>query len=168
MTPSEITFRRSTARVLTYAVVVALAALIFAGFMGLVFDESWRDPFALVVVAIVGAAVYLPIRREPGLPMRLTADSLTLTGADGETLETPWDNVKTARVRRWLSPALLCELADGDRAHPPLERWGWAEAAKGTRAAGIERPYGIRVSLVGVTPGVRQLRAEIQRRAASG
>ena len=81
--------------------------------------------------------------------MLLTADQVMLTGVDGDLVEIPWNNPKMTRVRGRLNRTFVCELA------------AFSDLGSVSR---IERPYEIRVSLVGVTPSVRNRGAELERR----
>ncbi|MFC4019483.1 hypothetical protein ACFOW4_16285 [Micromonospora sp. GCM10011542] len=68
-----------------------------------------------------------------------------------------------ADVRGRLVPILVVEPAGPDRTRPVLDRWEWGRMGLWDKGQ-VQWPHEIHVSLVGVTPSGRRLRAELARR----
>jgi hypothetical protein len=95
-------------------------------------------------------------RSGPHLPLRLTSQSLQVSGPEGGTLSVDWPNLTDAVIRgRWM-PYLVVKLADPNLTRPPLGRWLGATLAD-------LRPYEIAVPLMYMTPGRDVLRRELAR-----
>ncbi|MFI6068418.1 hypothetical protein ACIA47_24545 [Micromonospora sp. NPDC051227] len=160
----EIRFRRSRTRVLARLAGAALVVLPAFALLGVAFGNAWYDPLPHGPILLL-AAVRFPVqlRRQGGLPLRLTRDFLELTLPGGGTVQVDWPDLNRAEVRGRISPTLVVDVADPDRTRPALNRWDWGRVGLWNRAR-RRSPHEIHVSLVATTPNVHQLRAELAHR----
>ncbi|MFI6241351.1 hypothetical protein ACIBEF_15880 [Micromonospora sp. NPDC050795] len=105
------------------------------------------------------------LRRQGGLPLRLTRDFLELTLPAGGTVQVDWADLTRAEVRGRISPTLIVDIADRDRTRPVLDRWDWGRVGVWNRARG-RNSQEVHLSVVAVTPNLHRLRTELAHRAA--
>ncbi|WP_327034610.1 hypothetical protein [Micromonospora ureilytica] len=162
----EIRFRRSRMRVLARVACAALVVLPAFALLGVAFGNAWYDPLPHGPILLL-AAVRFPVqlRRQGGLPVRLTRDFLELTLPGGGTVQVDWPDLTRAEVRGRISPTLVVDIAERDRTWPVLNRWDWGRVGLWNRAR-RRRPQEIHVSVVATTPNVHRLRAELAHRVA--
>ncbi|MCG5445098.1 hypothetical protein NIE79_003541 [Micromonospora sp. NIE79] len=160
----EIRFRRSRRRVLGRVACAALVVLPAFALLGVAFGNAWYNPLPHGPILLL-AAIRFPIhlRRQGGLPLRLTRDFLELTVPGGGTVQVDWPDLTRAEVRGGFSPTLVVDIADRARSRPVLDRWEWGRVGLWSRARG-RSPQEIHVSLVATTPNVHRLRAELAHR----
>ncbi|MEV0716700.1 hypothetical protein [Asanoa sp. NPDC050611] len=158
------TFRRPGWRRLMVAILVGLPVLPIAAVIGAAFGHPWIQASNVVLLAGFVIGYYLLLGREPGLPLTLTDDCVVLIDWKGDRVETAWDNVAVAEVRGRVNHTLVLEVDDPQQVRPVLGRWQWGAHGRWSTTSRIERPYEIRVALVGMTPSVGRLRAEIKQR----
>ncbi|MEH1168412.1 hypothetical protein V6V47_23805 [Micromonospora sp. CPCC 205539] len=162
--PGEVRFRRSGWRVLARIGGAWLLWLAVFAPLNAAFGNPWYEMFPhgpIILLAVLGSAGQL--RRQGGLPLRLTPDFLELTLSGGLAVRIDWPDLALAEVRGRFSPILVVEPVDADRTRPVLDRWEWGRLGLWDQGR-IRRPHEIHVSLVGVTPDVHRLRAELTRR----
>ncbi|MET7866107.1 hypothetical protein [Micromonospora taraxaci] len=155
---SVVEFRHSPRRVrLAMVLAVPVGAALLTSYT-VVFDEAWWQ--VLLRFGIIGAAVGLTtnwqLRRQPRLPMRLTEETLQLSGPKGTTLSIDWVNVASAQVRGRLDPRLVIVPLDPQQARPPMRAGQWSTPGRG--------PYELVVRLNWIEPGTDALRRELTRR----
>ncbi|MFF5055437.1 hypothetical protein ACFY1S_19880 [Micromonospora sp. NPDC000663] len=141
----------------TVAVVTVGAAALLAGYAA-AFDEPWWHALLRFGgIGLVSAAVMRwQLRRQPRLPLRLTEESLRLTGPDGTALTIDWTNVASAQVRGALDPRLVVRPRDPGQTRPPMRPGQWSTPGRG--------PYELVVPLTWMTPDRHVLRRELARR----
>ncbi|MGW1488631.1 hypothetical protein [Micromonospora parva] len=162
----DIRFRRSRRRMLARVAGAALVVLPAFALLCVAFGKAWYDPLPHGPILLL-AAVRFPVqlRRQGGLPLRLTSDFLELTRPGGGTLQVDWADLTRAEVRGRISPTLVLDIADRDRTRPVLDRWDWGRVGIWSRAR-RRCPSEVHVSLIATTPNVHRLRAELARRVA--
>ncbi|MBM0235450.1 hypothetical protein JNW91_28935 [Micromonospora sp. STR1_7] len=162
----EICFRRSRRRFLTRVAYAGLVILPAFALVGVAFGEPWYDLFPhgpILLLGAVGSAAQL--RRQGGLPLRLTRDFVELTLPGGAPVQIDWPDVARAEIQGRISPILVVDIADPGRTRPVLDRWEWGRLGMWDKVR-ARRPHEIHVSLVAATPDVHRLRAELAYRMA--
>ncbi|MEV4657645.1 hypothetical protein [Micromonospora sp. NPDC049301] len=161
----EVRFRRSSRRLLGRIACVGLVIMSAFALVGVIaFDNSWYDFFPHGPMLLLGAVGFTAqLRRQGGLPLRLTRDFLELTLPGGAPVRIDWPDVALAEVRGRLGPILVVDVADPERTRPVLSRWEWGRLGMWDMTR-VRRPHEIHVSLIAVTPDVRRLRAELAHR----
>ncbi|WP_238657242.1 hypothetical protein [Micromonospora foliorum] len=155
---SVVDFRYSPRRHRLAKVVAALGAAALLAVYAALFDEPWWQ--ALLRFGLIGAVVALTtawqLRRQPRLPLRLTDETLHLSGPNGTRISIGWANVARAEVRGRLEPRLVVRPLDPQQTRPPMRPGQWSTPGRG--------PYELVVRLVWMTPGPDALRRELARR----
>ncbi|MEU7975252.1 hypothetical protein AB0B48_24765 [Micromonospora sp. NPDC049089] len=155
---SVVEFRYSPRR---HRLAMALAVLVGAAlltFYTVVFDEAWWK--VLLRFGMIGGCVALTtnwqLRHQPRLPLRLTDETLHLSGPKGTTLSIDWVNVASAQVRGRLDPRLVVVTRDPQQTRPPMRAGQWSPPGRG--------PYELVVRLTWMEPRTDALRRELTRR----
>ncbi|MGC5309002.1 hypothetical protein [Micromonospora zamorensis] len=155
---SVVEFHYSSRRHRIAMIVVGLGAAALLAFYTVVFDEVWWQ--VLLRFGMIGAVVALTtnwqLRRQPRLPLRLTDETLHLTGPNGTRLSIDWANMASAQVRGRLDPRLVVMSLDPQQTRPPMQPGQWSTPGRG--------PYELVVRLAWMTPGPDALRRELARR----
>ncbi|MEU7948049.1 hypothetical protein AB0C50_25485 [Micromonospora taraxaci] len=116
-------FRYSPRRHRLAKLLVVLGAAALLAFYTVVFDEAGWE--VLLRFGMIGAVVSLTtnwqLRRQPRLPLRLTDETLHLTGPNGTRLSIDWVNMASAQVRGRLDPRLVVMPLDPEQTRPPCE-----------------------------------------------
>ncbi|MGW5559297.1 hypothetical protein ACWER9_18990 [Micromonospora sp. NPDC003944] len=135
-----------------------LAAAALLAFYTVVFDEAWWT--VLLRFGMIGAIVALTtnwqLRHQPRLPLRLTDETLHLSGPNGTRLSIDWVNMASAQVRGRLDPRLVVMPLDPQQTRPPMRAGQWSTPGRG--------PYELVVRLAWMRPGPDALRRELARR----
>ncbi|MFI6269078.1 hypothetical protein [Micromonospora zamorensis] len=132
--------------------------------VGVAIGRPWYHPLPHGPILLLSALSFaMRLRRQGGLPLRLTDDFLELTIPGGEPVRIDWPNVSVAQVRGRINPVLVVDLVDPERTRPVLNRWEWGRLGRWDRAR-ARRPQEVHISLVGVVPELRRLRAELAHR----
>ncbi len=155
---SVVDFRYSPRRHRLAMVLVVLGAAALLAFYTMVFDEVWWQVLLRfgMIGAIVGLTTNWQLRRQPRLPLRLTDETLHLSGPNGTGLSIDWVNMASAQVRGRLDPRLVVRPLDPEQTRPPMRPGQWSTPGRG--------PYELVVRLTWMTPGPDALRRELARR----
>ncbi|MET8233725.1 hypothetical protein ABZS77_23940 [Micromonospora sp. NPDC005298] len=139
------------------AVVTVLAAGLLVTYAAIVDEPWWHALLRFGGIGLASAAVIRwQLRRQPRLPLRLTAESLRLTGPDGTALTIDWTNVASAQVRGAVDPRLVVRPRDPGETRPPMRPNQWSTPGRG--------PYELVVQLTWMIPDRHALRRELARR----
>jgi hypothetical protein len=155
---SVVDFRYSPRRHRRAKIVAVLGAVAALAVYAALFDEPWWK--APLQYGLIGAATALvlnwQLRRQPRLPMRLTDETLHLSGPKGTTLSIDWADVASAEVRGRLDPQLVVMPVDPEKTRPPMRPGQWSTPGRG--------PNALVVRLNWMEPGTDALRRELARR----
>ncbi|MCG5448063.1 MULTISPECIES: hypothetical protein [Micromonospora] len=155
---SVVDFRYSPRRHRRAKVVAVLGAAALLAAYAALFDEPWwQAPLRFGWIgAVVALVLNWQLRRQPRLPLRLTDETLHLTGPNGTGLSIDWVNMTSAQVRGRLDPRLVVTPRDPEQTRPPMRPGQWSTPGRG--------PYELVVRLNWMTPGPDTLRRELARR----
>ncbi|MEU8113401.1 hypothetical protein [Micromonospora sp. NPDC048947] len=159
-------FRRSRWRMLARVAGAGLVVLPAFALLSVAFGNAWYHPLPHGPILLLAAIRYpVQLRRQGGLPLRLTGDFLELTVPAGGTVQVDWADLTRAEVRGRIRPTLIVDIADRDRTRPVLDRWDWGRVGVWNRARG-RNSQEVHLSVVAVTPNLHRLRAELAHRVA--
>ncbi|MEU8425469.1 hypothetical protein AB0C15_31805 [Micromonospora sp. NPDC048835] len=155
---SGLDFRHSPRRRRLAMLLAVLAAAALLAFYTVVFDEAWWKVLLRfgMLGAIIAVTTNWQLRHQPRLPLRLTDETLHLSGPSGTTLSIDWVNVASAQVRGRLDPRLVVVPLDPQQTRPPMRAGQWSTRGRG--------PYELVVRLDWMTPDTDTLRRELARR----